>query len=486
MYWGILISLALLQSYVLANDVVILTDDNFESTIQNNPYVMVKFFAPWCGHCKEFAPEYEEAAKKAKELGKPYILADLDATIHKEAAKKEHIEGFPTIKLYINGKAIDYNGERTKDEVLTFLDKKTGPASIKLETKEDITKIKDGKNLRCILGTERNDMQTIYEDTARAEDDYMFYHTTPELLGEVFPEAKEDNIVLLKDFDEKVVIYNEKLDSTKLKEFLDTNSIPLAGDIDLKLVKLVFTPHGRTGVFLFVNPDTDNAEILKREFKNTAIALRGPDNAFGVVDLKTEWGGRVAEFFGIEESALPVLEVIKMKADIVRYRLPEKITEANIKKFLEDCNAEKVERFFKSEPEPKENSGPVRKVVGKTFKREVMDNDDDIIMLFYAPWCGHCQKFDPIYEELAKTLANNKKLKFMKIDAAANDIEGHTIQGFPTIKFFPGKDKERFIPYEGERSAAEVAKFIKEKASHPVEIPEFKSKDEEDLGKEDL
>lgn len=451
---------------------------------------MVKFFAPWCGHCKEFAPEYEKVAKKAKELGKPYILADLDATVHKKAATKENIEGFPTVKLYVNGKAIDYNGERTKDEVLAFLDKKTGPVSTKLETIDDIVSVKDGKRdgngLRCILGTNSENIQKIYEDTARTEDDYMFYHTTPELLVKLFPEAKEDSIVLFKNFDEFMVIYKEKIESAKLQEFLASNSVPLAGDVDLKLIKMVFAPRGRTGVFLFVNPDTENVETLKGELKKAATDLRSPERAFAVADLKTQWGGRVAEVFGIEESTLPQLEVVMMKEDIVRYRLTGQITDANIKQFLEDCDAGKVERFFKSEPEPTDNDGPIRKVVGKTFKREVLDNDDDIMMLFYAPWCGHCKKFEPIYEELAKTLSENKKLKLMKIDGAANDVEGHQIEGFPTIKFFPGKDKKNPIPYEGERSAADVAKFIKEKASNPVEIPEFKSKDEEDLSKEDL
>lgn len=54
-------------SIIKAGDVIQLTDANFKETLEKNPVVLIKFFAPWCGHCKKFAPEYERLATMVKE-----------------------------------------------------------------------------------------------------------------------------------------------------------------------------------------------------------------------------------------------------------------------------------------------------------------------------------------------------------------------------------------------------------------------------------
>eukprot|EP00826_Nyctotherus_ovalis_P031005 TRINITY_DN2475_c0_g1_i14.p1 TRINITY_DN2475_c0_g1~~TRINITY_DN2475_c0_g1_i14.p1 ORF type:complete len:320 (+),score=169.78 TRINITY_DN2475_c0_g1_i14:40-960(+) len=114
----------------------------------------------------------------------------------------------------------------------------------------------------------------------------------------------------------------------------------------------------------------------------------------------------------------------------------------------------------------------VYNVVGTTFNKLVLENTDDVIVTFYAPWCGHCKKLEPIFAQLAELLKNNTQLKFAKIDATKNDVVGHAIESFPTLKFFPGNNKSNVLSYEGNRTAVEIANFIKEKASYPIEIPE--------------
>ena len=97
---------------VSEKDVVILGSDNFTSFVQANNYVMVEFYAPWCGHCQELTPEWAAAATALKEDNVP--VAKVDATAHQEIAAKYDVSGYPTLFFFVDGVHRSYTGTRTK------------------------------------------------------------------------------------------------------------------------------------------------------------------------------------------------------------------------------------------------------------------------------------------------------------------------------------------------------------------------------------
>ena len=77
-----------------------------------------------------------------------------------------------------------------------------------------------------------------------------------------------------------------------------------------------------------------------------------------------------------------------------------------LEKFAQDLLDGKLQPHVKSEDIPEPGSpGSVTVAVAKNFKEVVTDNGKDTLIEFYAPWCGHCKKLAPVYDELAEKVS---------------------------------------------------------------------------------
>lgn len=107
------------------NYVKTLDSSNFDSVIASGDNVLVEFYAPWCGHCKSLKPIYEKVAE-AFANEKSCVVAALDATEANSIAQKYGVTGYPTLKIFTNGEVKEYDGDRTEQEFVTYLNKICG------------------------------------------------------------------------------------------------------------------------------------------------------------------------------------------------------------------------------------------------------------------------------------------------------------------------------------------------------------------------
>jgi protein disulfide isomerase len=140
------------------------------------------------------------------------------------------------------------------------------------------------------------------------------------------------------------------------------------------------------------------------------------------------------------------------------------LTVENVTKFVEDFKNGALPLHLKSQ-EPFANEGPLTEVAGTTFDELVLDESKDVLVKYYAPWCGHCKKLAPTWDKLAEDYKDITDLTIAKYDKTVNEAEKEwAVKSFPTMIFYPKNNKEG-VKYEGDRDLEAFKKFLEENSS---------------------
>jgi len=110
-------------------EVLDLNPSTFDQHVDGSAPAFVEFFAPWCGHCKKLAPEYEIVGKAFERNQNDVVVAKVDCDSHRDLCSRFDVKGYPTLKWFPKGETKEpeaYSGGRTADDIVQFINRQTG------------------------------------------------------------------------------------------------------------------------------------------------------------------------------------------------------------------------------------------------------------------------------------------------------------------------------------------------------------------------
>jgi len=246
---------------LISADVVRLGSE-MDKLVQSGRPMLVQFYAPWCGHCQQLAPTWKKVGEK---IGHQLTVGKLDCTEHQSLAQRYGIRGFPTIKFFRNGRAIDFEGSRSEKDILNFVNRASGPA------------VKEPKKTLAAL-VKSNPEPPIFIYIGEKNEQYEKFETVaesyvPNLNFYYIPAFHAPKIGVIKD---KKMIDFPISGPVELDQWVHTEKDSSFGEFSLKLAK----------------------KLVKRKYIVIAVdKVDGSDKTKVVEEVALSRNSRYADFF---------------------------------------------------------------------------------------------------------------------------------------------------------------------------------------------
>jgi protein disulfide-isomerase A1 len=468
---------------------------SYESFAREHSYILLAFYAPWCGHCKKLAPELEAAAELLKAHEPHVAIAKCDAQAEKALAESMEVRGFPTIKWIVAGEALSYTGGRTADTIVKWVTRRTGEPAERLAS-EAAAEAFLSKAPAVVIGAFHGESpaevaaaRLAFERASMRLEEIPFGVLDDAAVASAFADGALDpgpSVAVFKQFDERVARFEpaEAADGARawsdaaLAEHIRVQAMPLVVPFSDETASMIFGSGIDAQLLIFA----DDGDALLVEAARAAKAWKGAVVFVSVSRSEV----RVLSFFGVEPDEYPTARLVDNSGGaLARYR-PDVVdgleTKEHIESWLRLWDEGALAPDLKSEDPPKggawsEETG-ITTVVGTTFDELVLTKEKDVLVLFYAPWCGHCKRLSPTWEELGMRFHGVESVTIASFDATLNEHERVHVAGFPTIMFSPaggegGPDTYPLLDYTGDRRPEDFVEFVKLNSKVPLSDEEW-------------
>lgn len=442
-------------------EVVELTPDNFDQ-ITGKGKALVKFFAPWCGHCKNMAPHYIADSEKLEE-GVVLAEVDCDKDSNKALCEKNEIRGFPTLKWFdADGSVTEYDGGRGAGSFSSWTADMVKPVV------QNVTAIPQNITDRMEITLSATEMSEDFEKAAKANRKHAKFNFMEVEAGWFGGSAQ---LTLTKADGEKVESTDVSVEA--INKLVSDHRFPLFGELNGETYGDYTSREGRDMLWTLLKHDegklSESVEAIRGDIE--ALAKENDKFSFTFTDT-VQFAQPIEGMLGIKTEHLPCVVVQRGKNKFVMR--DQEVNKENVDKFLKGIESGEVQFEVKSEDVPEKNDGPVRTVVATTMEQELFSDEKDVLVKVYAPWCGHCKTMAPEYEAAGKELKESgldSKVVLAELDGSANDstIDSMEWQGFPTL-FFIKKGTKTPMPYDGPRDKVGILEWIKKNSDQDLAV----------------
>ncbi|XP_017074308.1 thioredoxin domain-containing protein 5 homolog [Drosophila eugracilis] len=372
-----------------------LDPESFDKAIAGGN-VFVKFFAPWCGHCKRLQPLWEQLAEIMNIDEPKVIIAKVDCTKHQALCATHQVTGYPTLRLFKVGEqeSIKFKGTRDLPAITDFINQE-----LSTPAEGDLGEVKrvevENVNIGKVVDLTE---ETFAKHVSSGNHFVKFFAPWCSHCQRLAPTWED----LAKELIKEPAVTISKIDCTQYRS--------ICQDFEVKGYPTL----------LWIE---DGKKIEKYS------------GSRDLTTLKTY----VEKMVGVP------LEKTEGKADNEEVATKEAAAEDEAAKKLIPQQLSGEEEFEKVIAE------------GITFVK------------FYAPWCGHCQKLQPTWEQLAtETHQVQSDVKIAKVDCTAPENKqvciDQQVEGYPTLFLY--KNGQRQNEYEGSRSLPELQAYLKKFLGH--------------------
>lgn len=337
-----------------------LTDETFSSTVEEGNPVFVKFYAPWCGHCKRLAPTWDDLSSHYE--NSDITIAKVDCTKFSKVCGDEQVRGYPTLKLFHNGGVVKYEGARDLKSFTNFVDDHISQAPDETATKESDVNIDE-------MGVMHLNDGNFDSITSKGVHFVKFYAPWCGHCQKLAPTWSD------------------------LAAYYNTHNK------DVHIVKVDCTENSATC------PKYD-----VRSYPTLILLQDGK--------VKAQYTGK------------------RDLIDLIQF----------------------VTSTLNEQPQAQASVPQVRVLTGADFNDVI--SAGTTFVKFYAPWCGHCKRLAPTWDQLAEISHSKTGITIAKVDCTVEKelCETHQVRGYPTLILF--KDGSKKADYSGPRDIESLLGFL--------------------------